>query len=111
MNAKEIIKRFFPDIYLIKYNRYMDAKIKRNQILKNLSFDEKVKELHNIYFRKLGRQLNLENPRDWNEKMQWLKLFDSTREKSEWTDKIKAKSLAASRIGDKYIVPMLCGGG
>ena len=45
--------------------------------------------------RKVGRPLDIENPQTFTEKIQWLKLYDSTKEKSDWTDKIKAKELAA----------------
>lgn len=85
----------------------MDAKVMRNRHLKALSFDEKLDELKRIYFRKLGEDLNLENPQTWNEKIQWLKVFDATQEKTDWTDKIKAKTLASQTIGEQYVVPLL----
>ena len=63
--------------------------------------------LREWYYRNTSKLLDLNRPRTFNEKMQWLKLNDSTREKSQLADKVLAKQLIAEKIGASHIVPML----
>lgn len=49
--------------------------------------------------------LNLENPRTFSEKLQWLKLYDRHPEYTKLVDKVEAKKYVASIVGDKYIIP------
>ena len=61
-----------------------------------------------IAFRiKMGRALNLDSPRTFNEKIQWLKLHDRKDIYTLWVDKYEAKQLAAKIIGEEYIIPTL----
>lgn len=55
----------------------------------------------------LGRELDLECPRTFNEKIQWLKLFGSTPEKGRLADKYLVRSYVAERIGEEHLVPLL----
>lgn len=49
--------------------------------------------------------LNLENPKTFSEKLQWLKLNDRHPEYTQMVDKASAKDYVASIVGDKYIIP------
>lgn len=60
-----------------------------------------------IYRYKMGRELNLEEPRLYTEKLQWLKLYDHRDEYTEMVDKLAAKQFVAERIGQQYVVPLL----
>lgn len=51
--------------------------------------------------------LNLENPRSFNEKLQWLKLYDRNPIYTNMVDKVEAKKLVASIIGEEYIIPTI----
>lgn len=51
--------------------------------------------------------LNLDNPRTYNEKIQWLKLYDRRPEYTQMVDKVGAKEFAAKRIGEQYIIPTI----
>lgn len=57
-----------------------------------------------IAFRK---PLHLKNPRTFNEKLQWLKLYDRNPEYTRMVDKLEAKKYVAERIGEEYIIPTL----
>lgn len=59
------------------------------------------------FFIRLGYPLNLSNPQSFNEKMQWLKLYDKHSEYTTMVDKIEAKKYVAQIIGDEYIIPTL----
>lgn len=55
----------------------------------------------------MGYPLDLENPQTFNEKLQWLKLYDRKPEYTQMVDKIEAKKYVANIIGEKYIIPTL----
>lgn len=50
---------------------------------------------------------NLKSPKTYNEKLQWLKLFDRRRVYTDMVDKYEAKRFIADRIGEQYIIPTL----
>lgn len=54
-----------------------------------------------------GYKLNLKNPKTFNEKLQWLKLYDRKQEYTEMVDKVEAKRLVARIIGEEHIIPTL----
>ncbi|MCM1067552.1 MAG: glycosyl transferase [Muribaculaceae bacterium] len=54
---------------------------------------------------KMGHPLCVDNPRTFNEKLQWLKLHFRRPETTAMVDKIEAKEWAAARIGREYIIP------
>lgn len=53
------------------------------------------------------KKLDLKNPVTFNEKLQWLKLYDRRPEYTQMVDKIAAKEYVAERIGEEYIIPTL----
>lgn len=56
---------------------------------------------------RVGYKLNLKDPKTFNEKLQWLKLYDRNPEYTRMVDKYEAKQYVAERIGDEYIIPTL----
>lgn len=70
-------------------------------------------ELHvRILFRAFfGYKLDLSNPKTFNEKLQWLKLYDRNREYTVMADKLASKAWASSRIGPQFVVPALASWG
>lgn len=55
----------------------------------------------------LGYPLNLDNPQTFNEKLQWLKLYDRKPIYTTMVDKYAVKEYVASIIGEEYIIPTL----
>lgn len=60
-----------------------------------------------LFFNKLGQWPDLDNPKTFNEKLQWLKLYDHKPEYTIMADKVKAKEWVAERIGWEHIIPTL----
>lgn len=56
---------------------------------------------------RLNRTLNLENPKSFNEKIQWLKLYDRKEQYTTMVDKFEAKEYVKKIIGEEYIIPNL----
>lgn len=54
---------------------------------------------------KMGGGINWKSPHTFNEKLQWLKLYNRRPEYTIMADKIEAKKWVAERIGEKYIIP------
>lgn len=55
----------------------------------------------------MGKWPNLKNPKTYNEKLQWLKLYDRNPDYTKMVDKIEAKKYVASIIGEEYIIPTI----
>ena len=63
--------------------------------------------LKRIYRIHLSKQLDLDSPKSFNEKLQWLKLHDHNPAYQQMADKAEVKSYVAERIGEEYIIPTL----
>lgn len=59
------------------------------------------------FFRRFHRFPNLKNPQSFNEKLQWLKLYDRKPEYTTMVDKYEAKQYVAGIVGEEYIIPTL----
>lgn len=60
-----------------------------------------------VYRIALGKKLDLNNPKTFNEKLQWLKLNDRKDIYTTMVDKYEAKKYVAERIGAEHIIPTL----
>ena len=61
-----------------------------------------------LEFKKIfNKKLDLNNPKTYNEKLQWLKLYDRRELYTTMVDKYAAKEYVASIIGEKYIIPTI----
>lgn len=60
-----------------------------------------------VYYRlRTGKKLDLDNPKSFTEKIQWLKIYcNRTPECSVMVDKYAVKKYVADRIGEEYIIP------
>lgn len=58
-----------------------------------------------VYWSETGKKLNIEDPKNFNEKLQWLKLNDRKPEYNTYVDKYAVKSYVSRTIGEQYIVP------
>jgi len=54
-----------------------------------------------------GRVLDLDNPRTFDEKIQWAKLYDRDPRRAQLADKVAVRAYVAERVGEKYLVPIL----
>ena len=61
------------------------------------------------YSLSLKKKLNLKNPQTFNEKLQWLKLYDRKPEYAKMVDKYEVREYIASKIGEEYLIPLVGG--
>lgn len=55
----------------------------------------------------MGYKLNLRNPQTFNEKLQWLKLYDRNPEYTKMVDKYEVRKYIKEKIGEEYLIPIL----
>lgn len=60
-----------------------------------------------FYYIRMQKRLNLNHPQTYNEKLQWLKLYDRNPAYCRMVDKFEAKKYVADIIGDEYIIPTI----
>ena len=59
------------------------------------------------FYDAFGRFMDFSNPITFNEKLQWLKVYDHKDEYTTIVDKYEAKKYISRFIGEKYIIPTL----
>lgn len=59
------------------------------------------------YYFKIKQRLNLKEPVSYNEKLQWLKLYDRNPEYTRLVDKYQVREYIRSKIGANYLIPLL----
>ena len=60
-----------------------------------------------MYRQRVGKPLDWNNLQTWTEKMQWVKLYDSTPVKTRLADKYLVRQWIAEKIGAEYLIPLL----
>lgn len=90
--------------YITNPLKIIDRIISRYKIFNDLS-DQNYLKLR--YFCIFNKKLNFENPKNFNEKLQYLKLNDRNLEYVKLVDKYEVKKIVASTIGEEYIIPTL----
>ena len=59
------------------------------------------------YFAKFKKPLDLKDPKTYNAKLQWLKLYDRNPSYTQMVDKYEVKAYVAEKIGEEYVIPTL----
>lgn len=80
----------------------------------NISIKENIKNLmpDKMYLKWLfpkmvGYKLDFRAPKSFNEKLQWLKIYDRNPYYTKLVDKYEVKKIVKEKIGEKYIIPTL----
>ena len=60
-----------------------------------------------LYWMAFGKLPNLKCPKTFNEKTQWLKVYDHNSLYHKLVDKCEVKKIVADKIGSEYIIPTL----
>lgn len=69
-----------------------------------IKYDDK-KYLEFVYEERTGKKLNLEDPKTFNEKLQWLKLYNRNPEYTNLVDKYEVRNYVKKTIGKEYLIP------
>ncbi len=59
------------------------------------------------YFIAKRKLLNLKQPKTFNEKLQWIKLYGGLEKYTEYVDKYRVRGFIRKSIGKKYLTPLI----
>lgn len=63
--------------------------------------------LEHRYKKRMGKKLNLDPPVTYNEKLNWIKLYDRNPRYTKLVDKLAVRDYVKEKIGEEYLVPLL----
>ena len=108
LSISSIFKNF------INKNVYYPTQIRNNGasvfdyfFLMSLNEKDYPKYLKQAFYIKFGKKLNLNHPKDINEKIQWLKIYDNKAIKQQLTDKYLVRNYVKEKIGEDFLKPIL----
>lgn len=79
----------------------------RYEFIRGLSPDKYREALCQWYYTATRERLDLDNPKTINEKIQWIKLYDSTPLKTQLSDKYEVRNWVKEKIGEEHLIPLL----
>ena len=96
------IKKYLKNPFLIF--KYLKAKRLQGSYGKKLDDETFIKKAFQL---NMGYELDLQNPKTYNEKLQWLKLYNRKPEYAVMVDKYLVRDFIAKQIGEEYLIPLL----
>ena len=84
---------------IAKKTPFIDSLFSRENIYKDI--------LNKFYYKITKKQLNFDKPVSFYEKIQWLKVYESTPIKTKLSDKYMVREWVSEKIGVKYLIPLI----
>lgn len=60
-----------------------------------------------VFWAEMGEHLDLEHPKAFSHKLQWLKLHDHQERYQQMVDKYASREFISAKYGDEYLIPLL----
>lgn len=92
---------------VLKYATDSDYRFKKNDVRGLYKYMPDELYLKKKFKTLVGYSLDLDNPKTYNEKLQWLKLHDRNPLYTKLVDKYEVKKYVAEKIGSRYVIPTL----
>ena len=86
----------YPFVEPLSYDYYKDNN--------HLDIKSELKDWYRLH---TGKDINIDSPNTFNEKIQWLKLYDNQPIKGVLADKYAVREYVLDKIGDRYLIPLL----
>ena len=103
--------KFASSKLMIKEIKRLQRLQQRNKIptlyLANLTKEQKIWHLSQIFYEEVGYFPNLKNPKSFNEKLHWLKLNYYNPIEQICVDKYEFKQYIKEQLGEGYTVPLI----
>lgn len=103
MNLKTMIKKDSSVYFLLKSLKmtYFYKKIQK------MDYSQKMTYIGELYRKKMGREMNWNNPTSYTEKIQYEKLNGRMDEKIRLADKYRVREWVKEKIGEEYLISLL----
>lgn len=69
--------------------------------------DDDIRYLRALWRIRMGYDIDFQNPKTFNEKLQWLKIYDRNPLYTNLVDKVKVKEWVSKKIGENHIIKTL----
>lgn len=104
---KENIKNLYLNSKVIFWLLYYPNKIRKtlNTYINSKLTDEEF--IQKKYKDSFGKNADLDNPKTFTEKIQWLKLYDRNKLYTVCADKYMVRDYVREKIGENYLIPLL----
>ena len=78
------------------------------KIIENIRPENYERKLSEYYEMSTLRKIDIQHPRTFNEKIQWLKLYDPMNKlKTKLADKYRVREWIEEKVGAEYLIPLL----
>ena len=91
----------------MKYRLYKSEQRKEKRIEKKQGLEGMIKYTKKWYKTATGYPLNLDDPKTFTEKQQWIKFYDQDPLKVTCSDKYAVREYISKKIGKEYLVPLI----
>lgn len=96
------------DYYIGKVREFVTDPVYRIRYLSRKGlFKDDEKYIKMIYRRMFDKEMDLDNPKTFNEKNNWRKLYDRRPIYTEMVDKYLCKKIVEEKVGKGYTFPLL----
>lgn len=95
------LRKLIRYIFDYRYRFLVNASLGRYNSMSDTDY------IKNIFKSTMGYELDLEEPKTFNEKLQWLKLHNRLSESTAMVDKYLVRDYIANKIGEEYLIPLL----
>ena len=104
-----VIEVYYHILHRIMHDEASYTKMlqQKDKYILSISNYELIKEITSMYEIEMKHPLDLENPKKFSEKIQWLKIYDNTIEKSILSDKYLVREWIEQKIGAEHLVKLL----
>ena len=89
------------------FKRQLNKLIDKLRKIKHKELFDDIKYAEERFLNTFGYKLNLKNPKTFNEKLQWLKLYDRTDLHTLCADKYLVREHVRKEIGEEYLIPLV----
>ena len=101
---KELVRKLYLET---TFGRYLVQPFYGAYIYFKFTIVDDLTRINREFVKNFGRKPDLENPKTYNEKMQWLKLNDRTPLHTQCADKYHVREYVKDKIGEEYLIPLV----
>lgn len=101
MTLKRMLKGIFRLLFNRRYRFLYRAGYGKYDSMPDKEFLEK------MYWASFGKELKLDSPQNFNEKLQWLKLYNRNPQYTILVDKYRVREYVSDKLGSQYLIPLL----